>query len=163
MSDSGKRFAGRSALVTGGGSGIGLACAKHLIEEGATVTICGRDQGRLEKAAELLGDGATFAVCDVTDETAVASAVEIATKKTGRLDHAVVNAGFGTAGPVLACDKSDWDAVLATNLTGSFLTIKHAGRAIAEVGGGSIVAMSSIAGILTHRFMVAYNTTKAPP
>ncbi|WP_405182652.1 SDR family oxidoreductase [Nocardia sp. NBC_01377] len=156
-----RRFVGRGVLVTGGGSGLGLACAKRLVAEGAIVTLCGRDEARLKEAAVLLGQGVHTARCDVTDEDSVAEAVEAARGNAGRLDHAVVNAGSGGAGPVLTTDKRNWDAVIATNLTGSMLTIKHAGRAIAESDGGSIVAISSIAGILSHRFMVAYNASKA--
>ena len=156
-----QRFRGHGALVTGGGSGLGLACAKRLVDEGAIVTLCGRDEGRLKEAATLLGDGVHTVSCDVSDEDSVANAVDVARNNAGRLDHAVVNAGSGGAGPVLTTDKANWEAVIATNLTGSMLTIKHAGRAIAENGGGSIVAISSIAGILSHRFMVAYNASKA--
>jgi NAD(P)-dependent dehydrogenase (short-subunit alcohol dehydrogenase family) len=156
-----RRFVGHGALVTGGGSGLGLACAKRLVAEGAVVTLCGRDEARLKEGAALLGDGVHTVCCDVADEDSVAHAVEVARNNAGRLDHAVVNAGSGGAGPVLTTDKRNWDAVIATNLTGSMLTIKHAGRAIAETGGGSIVAISSIAGILSHRFMVAYNASKA--
>lgn len=156
-----RRFAGHGALVTGGGSGLGLACAKRLVDEGAIVTLCGRDEARLKDAAAQLGGGVHFIGCDVSEEDSVAAAVEAARTNAGRLDHAVVNAGSGGAGPVLTTDKRSWDAVIAVNLTGSMLTIKHAGRAIAESGGGSIVAISSIAGILSHRFMVAYNASKA--
>jgi NAD(P)-dependent dehydrogenase (short-subunit alcohol dehydrogenase family) len=156
-----RRFLDHGALVTGGGSGLGLACAKRLVAEGAVVTLCGRDEARLKEAASQLGDGVHFVRCDVAEEDSVAHAVETARTNAGRLDHAVVNAGSGGAGPVLTTDKGNWDAVIATNLTGSMLTIKHAGRAIAENGGGSIVAISSIAGILSHRFMVAYNASKA--
>jgi NAD(P)-dependent dehydrogenase (short-subunit alcohol dehydrogenase family) len=156
-----RRFLGHGALVTGGGSGLGLACAKRLVDEGAVVTLCGRDESRLKEATSQLGDAVHFVRCDVSDEDSVANAVEAARNNAGRLDHAVVNAGSGGAGPVLTTDKGNWDAVIATNLTGSMLTIKHAGRAIAETGGGSIVAISSIAGILSHRFMVAYNASKA--
>ena len=155
------RFAGRAAIVTGGGSGLGFACAQLLAREGAHVTICGRDAVRLKEAAARLGDLARFVTCDVSDEDQVIRAVAVAAKSTGQLDHAVVNAGFGAAGPVPTLDKQAWDAVIGTNLTGSFLTIKHAARRIAEAGGGSIVAMSSIAGHLTHRFMVPYNASKA--
>jgi NAD(P)-dependent dehydrogenase (short-subunit alcohol dehydrogenase family) len=156
-----ERFSGRGALVTGGGSGLGYACAERLLAEGASVTICGRDEARLKDAATRLGDRARYVVCDVSDEDAVRAAVAAATEPTGRLDHAVVNAGFGSGEPVIAHSKASWDAVLGTNLTGSFLTIKHAGRAMAKAGGGSIVAMSSIAGHLTHRFMASYNASKA--
>jgi NAD(P)-dependent dehydrogenase (short-subunit alcohol dehydrogenase family) len=156
-----RRFLGHGALVTGGGSGLGLACARRLVAEGAVVTLCGRDEARLKEAASLLGDGVHTIKCDVAEEDSVADAVDAARTNAGRLDHAVVNAGSGGAGPVLTTDKRSWDAVIATNLTGSMLTIKHAGRAIAESGGGSIVAISSIAGILSHRFMVAYNASKA--
>lgn len=155
------RFAGRAAIVTGGGSGLGFACAELLAREGAHVTICGRDAVRLKEAAARLGDLARFVTCDVSDEDQVIRAVAVAVEATGQLDHAVVNAGFGAAGPVLTLDKQAWDAVLGTNLTGSFLTIKHAARRLAAAGGGSIVAMSSIAGGLTHRFMVPYNASKA--
>jgi NAD(P)-dependent dehydrogenase (short-subunit alcohol dehydrogenase family) len=156
-----RRFAGHGALVTGGGSGLGLACARRLVDEGAVVTLCGRDEARLKEGASLLGDGVHIVTCDVSEEDSIADAVEVARNNAGRLDHAVVNAGSGGAGPVLTTDKRNWDAVIAVNLTGSMLTIKHAGRAIAENGGGSIVAISSIAGILSHRFMVAYNASKA--
>jgi NAD(P)-dependent dehydrogenase (short-subunit alcohol dehydrogenase family) len=155
------RFAGRAAIVTGGGSGLGFACAALLAREGALVTICGRDAARLKEAAARLGGQTRCVTCDVSDEDQVARAVEVASDATGQLNHAVVNAGFGAAGPVLTLDKQAWDAVLGTNLTGSFLTIKHAARRIAEAGGGSVVAMSSIAGDLTHRFMVPYNASKA--
>jgi len=155
------RFAGHGALITGGGSGLGLACAQRLLAEGAVVTLCGRNEARLREAVEQLGAGAHAVICDVSDEDAITRAVAAASENAGRLDHAIVNAGFGDAGPVLTTDKRRWDAVINTNLTGSFLTIKHAGRAIAEAGGGSIVAISSIAGLLTHRFMPAYNASKA--
>jgi NAD(P)-dependent dehydrogenase (short-subunit alcohol dehydrogenase family) len=155
------RFAGRAAIVTGGGSGLGFACAELLAREGAHVTICGRDAVRLKEAVARLGDLARCVTCDVSDEDQVIRAVAVASEATGRLDHAVVNAGFGAAGPVLTLDKEAWDAVLGTSLTGAFFTIKHAARRIAEAGGGSIVAMSSIAGHLTHRFMVPYNAAKA--
>jgi NAD(P)-dependent dehydrogenase (short-subunit alcohol dehydrogenase family) len=156
-----QRFAGRAALVTGGGSGIGFGCARRLVAEGAHVTIAGRNEGKLKAAVENLGKRAQYVVADVSDEDAVAHAVEIAAQQLGTLHCAVANAGFGTGAPVLVHPRDSWNSVLDTNLTGTMLTIKHAGRAIAETGGGSIVAMSSIAGILTHRFMAAYNVTKA--
>lgn len=155
------RFGGRSVLVTGGGSGLGYACAELLAREGAFVTICGRNKAQLEQTAAELGDRVRGVVCDISDEDQVVAAVEAAAEATGRLDHAVANAGFGLPGSTLSLGKADWDAVLATNMTGTFLTIKHAAARIAGSGGGSIVAISSIAGHLTHRFMLCYNASKA--
>jgi NAD(P)-dependent dehydrogenase (short-subunit alcohol dehydrogenase family) len=74
---------------------------------------------------------------------------------------AVLAAGTGTGGPLLAQTRESWDDVLATNLTGAFITLKHAGAAMAQHGGGSIVALSSIAGVRTHRFMTPYCVSKA--
>lgn len=155
------RFDGRTALVTGGGSGLGLACARILAAEGAHVMLCGRTEARLKHAVVEVGERTRFVVCDVGDESDVRHAVAAAAEPTGQLDHAVVNAGFGAVNAVVALEKQAWENVLATNLTGAFLTIKHAARAIAEGGGGSLVAMSSVAGVLTHRFMAPYNVSKA--
>lgn len=158
-------LAGRTALVTGGGSGIGLACAGRLLRDGASVTIVGRSADRLEAAAGTLGGvapaGATirWRTCDVTDEAAVAAAVEEAARPAGRLDIAIANAGAGAGGSIFATSLDMWRFTMETNLTGSFLTVKHAGQAM--TGGGSIVAISSIAGVLTHRFMTPYCASKA--
>jgi NAD(P)-dependent dehydrogenase (short-subunit alcohol dehydrogenase family) len=157
---------GRTALVTGGGSGIGLACARHLLRDGATVTLAGRSEDKLRAAAAALAaDAATggevrIAACDVTDEAQVAAAVRVAAGGDG-LDVAVANAGGGAAGSVLTTSAEEWRLTFDVNLTGAFLTIKHAGQAMRTRGGGAIVAVSSIAGVLTHRFMSAYCASKA--
>jgi NAD(P)-dependent dehydrogenase (short-subunit alcohol dehydrogenase family) len=169
MSNTARALEGKTALVTGGGSGIGLACARHLLRDGATVTIVGRSPDKLEQAAATLAADASggaevrVAACDVTDEAAVAGAVERACRD-GRLDIAVANAGGGIAGPIFGTPIEQWRGTLEVNLTGVFSTIKHAGQAMARGGGsigGSIVAISSIAGVLTHRFMAAYCASKA--
>ena len=158
---------GKAALVTGGGSGIGLACARFLLRDGATVTIVGRTAERLEQAAKSLaadtpsGAKVQWEVCDVSNEDSMIAAVEHAAKPTGRLDIAVANAGAGAGGSIFATTVDMWRFTMDTNLTGTFLTVKHAGQAMAKAGGGSIVAISSIAGPLTHRFMSAYCTSKA--
>ncbi len=155
---------GRTALVTGGGSGIGLGCARHLLRDGASVTIAGRSADTLRQgAAALTRDAAPGAevrtvVCDVTDEAAVEAAVRRAAGPDG-LDIAVANAGGGAVGSVLTTSAAEWRFTLDVNLTGTFLTVKHAGHAMAR--GGAIVAVSSIAGVLTHRFMSAYCASKA--
>ncbi len=165
MQTSPRALEGKTALVTGGGSGIGLACARHLLRDGATVTIAGRSLDRLRQAAATLapdvGPRAAVRVvaCDVTDEAAVAGAVAHAAGASG-LDIAIANAGGGAAGSVLTTSVEEWRFTLDVNLTGTFLTLKHAGAAMAR-GGGAMVAISSIAGVLTHRYMSAYCASKA--
>ena len=160
-------LAGMAALVTGGGSGIGLASAQWLLRDGCAVTIAGRTESKLAGAAETLraeapeGVDVRAVTCDVADEAAVRDAVTIASEAVGGLHIAVLAAGTGTFGPFITTDLNAWQATLDTNLTGAFLGIKHAGAAIAASGGGAIVAISSIAGPLTHRFMGAYCVSKA--
>jgi NAD(P)-dependent dehydrogenase (short-subunit alcohol dehydrogenase family) len=160
-------LAGMAALVTGGGSGIGLACAAALVRDGASVTIAGRSQDRLDAGAEELRavarDGATVAtaVCDVADEDQVAAAVATATEATGALQLCVAAAGGGTLAPVVAMSAEQWNQIIGSNLTGAFFTLKHAGAAMVRAGGGSFVAISSIAAPLTHRFMSVYCVSKA--
>src|SRR3546814_18066575 len=116
---------GRSALVTGGGSGIGLGCARRLVEDGATVTICGRTEARLRDAAEEIG--AHWVVADVTQEDQVHAAVEAATANGGGIHIAVANAGGGmTAGPIVMTNPEGWNATPALNLNGTLLTIGRA-------------------------------------
>jgi NAD(P)-dependent dehydrogenase (short-subunit alcohol dehydrogenase family) len=158
---------GKAALVTGGGSGIGLGCARALVRDGCSVTIMGRTEARLVEAVESLRQAAAagaqvqHVVGDVAAEDAVSAAIERAAKPLGRLDIAVANAGAGAGGPIFATTLDAWRYTMDVNLTGTFLTLKHAGRRIAASGGGAIVAISSIAGSLTHRFMAPYCTSKA--
>lgn len=160
-------LAGRAALVTGGGSGIGLGCARALLRDGCHVTIMGRTEARLQDAvtslrAEAPPETQVAAIAgDVTSEDAVAAAVARAAEPTGRLDVAVASAGAGAGGPLFATTAEMWRYTVDVNLTGTFLTIKHAGQRIAAAGGGAIVAISSIAGPLTHRFMAPYCASKA--
>lgn len=160
-------LAGQGALVTGGGSGIGLACARLLVTAGASVTLAGRSPQRVSDAAAelapLVPPGATvhWVACDVTNEADVVKAVELASGPTGSVRLAVTAAGVGTMAPVLATDRVVWDHVLATNLTGTMLVFKHAGASAVAAGGGSLVAISSIAGQSSHRWMSAYCVAKA--
>ncbi|MFM7127601.1 MAG: SDR family NAD(P)-dependent oxidoreductase [Actinomycetota bacterium] len=162
MSKTAQPLAGNVALVTGGGSGIGLGCARELVRDGATVVLAARNVERLQSAAvELSGLGEVHTVaCDVTSEDSVQAACAAA-QQVGPLTMVVANAGFGTGGPIHLTNLDDWNAIMATNLTGAFLTIKHAVPHLAANGGGSIVAISSIAGPVTHRFMTPYDVSKA--
>ncbi|MEZ5237843.1 MAG: SDR family oxidoreductase [Microthrixaceae bacterium] len=163
----GDQLANRTALVTGGGSGIGLAAARSLAGDGASVLIVGRSQEKLDAGLEelrpLAHGGAEVAALstDVTDEAQVEAAVAAALELPGELRIAVASAGDGTIGPVIATATEEWDRIQAVTLRGVFLTFKHAGREIASAGGGSMVAVSSLAGLLTHRFMGPYNVAKA--
>lgn len=156
----------QAALVTGGGSGIGLACARALLRDGASVTIAGRSEDRLLQAvADLRAeapDGATVAhaVCDVAVEDQVAAAAEHAASLTGSLQLCVAAAGTGTMAPVVAMSAEQWDQVLGVNLTGAFFTLKHVAPRMVAAGGGSFVGISSIAAPLTHRYMSAYCVSK---
>jgi NAD(P)-dependent dehydrogenase (short-subunit alcohol dehydrogenase family) len=151
---------GHHVLVTGGGSGIGLGCAEALIAAGATVTIGGRTEARLADAAEKTG--AHYVVVDVTDEAQVASAVAAATARTGRLDGVIASAGGSeTIGPITQIDVDAFRRTVDLNVTGTFLTLKHAGRVMAAQGGGSFVGISSIASTRTHRWFGAYGIGKA--
>jgi NAD(P)-dependent dehydrogenase (short-subunit alcohol dehydrogenase family) len=153
-------LAGRAYLVTGGGSGIGFACAARLAADGASVTICGRTESRLAEAAERIG--ARYAVADVTVEDDVRRAVEAATGATGALDGCVASAGGGGAlAPLHRQSVDEFRRVLDLNVVGTFLTLKHAVAAMLPAGTGSFVGISSIAGQLTHRFFGAYPPSKA--
>jgi NAD(P)-dependent dehydrogenase (short-subunit alcohol dehydrogenase family) len=161
-------LAGFGALVTGGGSGIGLGIATRMARDGATVTICGRTASRLEKAVAQVGDIAGpgslhAAVADVTDEAAVAAAVRVAEEHAGGPLRAVVaNAGGSTSiGPVTQLDLDAWNATLTLNLTGTMLALKHGAASMVRAGGGSFVAISSTAGSLVHPWFGAYGPAKA--
>jgi NAD(P)-dependent dehydrogenase (short-subunit alcohol dehydrogenase family) len=158
---------GTAALVTGGGSGIGLGCARRLLADGAAVTICGRGEARLRSAvAELesvVGAGTVrYAVADVTDEDEIAAAVATACEPTGGLDAVVACAGGSeTLGPLTQMDTAAWRRTIELNITGTMLTIKHAARPMARAGHGSIVGISSIASPATHPWFGAYGVGKA--
>jgi NAD(P)-dependent dehydrogenase (short-subunit alcohol dehydrogenase family) len=151
---------GDVGLITGGGSGIGLAIAGRLVADGAAVVLVGRTESKLVDACRTLGERASFIVGDATNEADVANAVNAA-EKVGQLRYAVANAGTGAAAPLFQTSLEEWNRVMTGNLTSTFLLIKHAGAAIIRSGGGSIVAISSIAGVRTHRYMAPYCVSKA--
>jgi NAD(P)-dependent dehydrogenase (short-subunit alcohol dehydrogenase family) len=158
-------FSGRTALVTGGGTGIGFAIAEALGKAGATVTIMGHLADQIEPAAKKLaasiGEKSVRAsVGDVTQEADLKRAVETAAAADGSLDFAIANAGGGPPGPILMLDKQAWDYTLGLNVIGTALTIKHAGLAMRKKG-GRIVTVSSSAAVQPVKFMSPYSTAKA--
>lgn len=159
-------ISGRSALVTGGGSGIGLAAAARLAADGARVTICGRTEDRLRAAVETIavGDGGSIGhvVADVTVEDEITAAVAGAAESTGGLDIVFANAGGSLhMGPIADADAEALRATVDVNLLGTMLTIKAAVPALRAAGGGSIIGMSSGAGAFPHRYLWAYGAAKA--
>lgn len=155
-------FEDRSYLVTGGGSGIGKAVAAGLAAAGADVLIVGRNAERLAEVAAELGGSVRHLATDVTDEDSVAAAVEAAAQKHGRL-HGVVHCAGGsqTIGPITQIDSEAWRRTVDLNVNGTMHVVKHAGRALVRGGGGSLVAISSIAASNTHRWFGAYGVTKS--
>lgn len=152
---------GRVAFVTAGATGIGLGCARAIVEGGGKVMICARREEMLRKAAEELGENSAWVVCDVTDDASVDAAVAATVERFGSLDAAVNSAGTGSAGPIVRTETSEFERVLDTNLTGAFRCLRAEARTMIEGGGGSIVNVSSIAGALTHPWMGAYCVSKA--
>jgi NAD(P)-dependent dehydrogenase (short-subunit alcohol dehydrogenase family) len=158
-------LAGCTALVTGGGTGIGHATALRLLEQGTIVTIAGRRSDVLEESARRLrarvaGAEVRVQQCDITVETDVERAVQVAAGAGGRLDIAVANAGTGVPGPILSLSADHWRYACDLNIMGTALTIKHAALAMQQHG-GSIVAISSGAGFKIPKFMATYGATKA--
>ncbi len=156
------RWEGASALVTGGGSGIGLACAQHLARAGLRVTICGRSEERLQGALAELPEGSSAVAADITDLAAMEAAAAAAAGDDGTLAVVVANAGGAYAvGPLALVSPEDFQRELDVNVTGTFVTLRAAAPALARHGGSAFVAVSSIAGVLTHPLMAGYSTSKA--
>ena len=152
-------------LVTGGGTGIGRACAGRLAADGAAVTICGRTEPRLKAVADELAGSAVpvqYVVADITREDEVMNAMAAARSVSGSLKGVVANAGGGGGiGPYHLQDLAEYRRVLELNVIGTMLCIKHSVAAMVAAGGGSFVGMSSIAGTTTHRVFGAYPVAKA--
>lgn len=157
-------FDGSIALVTGGAGGIGRAIAHAFARAGATVVLAGRDATALAEAAKEIGPGrADHVIADVTDPAAAARMVETVAARHGGLHVAVNNAGvLGAAGPVADIDEAAWDGVLAVNLTGVFLSMKHEIAHMRGHGGGTIVNVASNIGAHSRlRGLAAYAASKA--
>ena len=157
------QVAGKVAVVTGGASGIGEACSETFAREGAAVVITDVDdvlgQGVAQKIAKT-GARVAYLHHDVRDEAGWPSVIAEAEKRFGRLDFMVANAGIGIMAPIATMTLADWQRQQAINLDGVFLSIKHAIPALKKAGGGSIVLMSSVAGLRGSAGLAAYSATK---
>lgn len=164
MSD--RRFESKIVLVTGGTSGLGREVALAFAREGARVTVTGRRRPAGEETVELLraaGGEGRFVQADVASEADAAAMVRACVDAFGGMDYACNNAGIegGGAIPTAEYDKKVWDNVIATNLTGVFLSMKHELPAMLARGGGVIVNMSAVAGFRgSRRVGVAYVASK---
>jgi NAD(P)-dependent dehydrogenase (short-subunit alcohol dehydrogenase family) len=152
-------LAGRHALVTGGGTGIGAAIATTLARAGALVTICGRRQQPLQRIAE--GDSNIRAMtADVTDETSVAKLYQQAEAAGEPIDIVVANAGMAESAPAHKTSLDLWTRTLNVNLTGAFLTVKPALAGMRERGRGRIVFIASTAGLKGYAYVAPYVAAK---
>ena len=152
---------GKVALVTGGGSGLGRACAVAFGAAGADVMVADVDTDGGAETVKLVDGDAEFVETDVTDPESVAAMVAATVERFGRLDAAVNNAGTTGAGaPVADYSLDDWNRTIALNLTGVFLCLKHEIPAMIESGGGAIVNMSSGAGLVGFPGLPAYVASK---
>ena len=157
------RVAGKVALVTGGASGIGRGCAERLAEEGAVVVITDLQDHKGEEVVQAIaakGGKAEYLHHDVTDEAAWQGVVGQVKARHGRLDILVNNAGIGIGGSVLEMTLETWRKQTAVNLDGVFLGVKHSIPLMREGGGGSIVNMSSVAGLKGAPSLAGYCATK---
>jgi NAD(P)-dependent dehydrogenase (short-subunit alcohol dehydrogenase family) len=162
-------LADRTYLVTGGGSGIGKGVAAALVTAGARVMIVGRNPDRLAAAVSDIrgnagdsGGAVRYEPTDITNEDETARAVDAATAWSGRL-HGVVHCAGGseTIGPITQIDSDAWRRTVDLNVNGTMYVLKHSARELVRGGGGSFIAISSIAASNTHRWFGAYGPTKS--
>ncbi|WP_332764254.1 SDR family NAD(P)-dependent oxidoreductase [Phenylobacterium sp.] len=157
------RVEGKVALITGGASGIGRGCAERLAEEGATVVVTDlQDEMGAEVVAVIVSGGgkADYLHHDVTGEQAWIDVIAAIKARHGRLDILVNNAGIGISGSVLEMSLADFQRQTAINLDGVFLGVKHAIPLMRQGGGGSIINMSSVAGLKGSAILAGYCATK---
>jgi NAD(P)-dependent dehydrogenase (short-subunit alcohol dehydrogenase family) len=155
-------LSGRTVLLTGGTSGIGLASASRFLDEGCRVFLCGIEEAEL--AAALAGLAPRAAVdgirCDVSAAHEVERLVEAAVAFLGRIDVLINNAGVASKAPFLELDAAEWDRTIAVNLRGMFLVAQAVARLMTRDGGGVIVNMASTNALGGEEEFAHYNASK---
>ncbi len=156
------RLEGKVAVITGGAGGIGRAAAKKFAAEGANVLIADMSQEAVDEALAWISDNrVTGFVGDVTASEDNAQMIATAVERYGGVDTLLANAGIeGVAAPITEMSEDDFDRVIAVNVKGVWLGLKHAIPAIAKRGGGSIVITSSVAGVTGTPSIAPYGTSK---
>lgn len=152
---------GRTALVTGGASGIGAAIATAFVERGATVAVVDRNLPAAQERAAQLGQGAFALECDVTDPASTRATTDAVLERTGRLDVLVNCAGLALLGTAESLPFETWQTTLSVNLTGTFLMCQAAGQHMLDAGYGRIVNLASQAASVALPEHVAYCASKA--
>jgi 2-hydroxycyclohexanecarboxyl-CoA dehydrogenase len=155
-------LAGRHAVVTGGGRGIGAAIARRLASDGARISLLGRNLDALELSAKQLPDSAEAltAPCDVTDAATVATAFDAVRQRHGPVDLLVNSAGQGASAPLARTSDELWRRMLDVNLTGTFFCIRQALAGMLAAGEGRIVNVASTAGLRGYAYVTAYAAAK---
>ncbi len=159
-----KTLAGKVAIVTGGNRGIGLAIARLLAEDGASVVVSGRDAARLEatvKELESLGAPAMAVAADAAKREDADRLVEATRERFGRIDVLVNNAGITRDQLLVRMKDDDWDQVLDTNLRGVFLMTRAVGKVMMRQKSGRIINIASTAGAMGNPGQVNYSAAKA--
>ncbi len=155
-----QRLEGKIALITGAAMGLGAATARRLHREGAFVVLTDRKTEEGEKVARELGERAEFRALDVTQEEAWIAVVDAVVAAHGKLDILVNNAGVGVVADIENTTIEQWRFVHAVNVEGVFFGCKHAVRVMKAGKSGSIVNLSSVAGIIGAPNMAAYCSSK---
>lgn len=154
-------LAGRVAVVTGGGRGIGRAIAQGLADHGARLVLCGRTEATLKAAAAAIGGNVLTHVADVAVEADMIALRDAALARFGQIDALICNAGVNPIYKgIETTTLAEWQTILDVNLTGVFLCCKHIGGAMAAAGSGSVVVITSVAGHVGLRRSVPYCATK---
>ncbi|MGV9451544.1 SDR family oxidoreductase [Streptomyces sp. NPDC003635] len=154
-----KRFTGKSLLITGGTSGMGLATAHRLVAEGAQVIVTGRTRARIDAAVQQIGSGASGIVADAADLGALDALMETVRDRHGRLDGLFANAGTGTFLPFESITEPDFDHGIDVNFKGVYFTVQKALPLLAD--GGSIVLNASWTLHRGNSVLTLYSATKA--
>ena len=154
------QLAGKIALVTGGGTGIGKAIAGAILAEGAKVIIIGRTESKLIEAQRELGEGTEIMVCDVTDESQVNKIYETIMTNHGRLDVLINNAGTSFKEKAYELSYASWKKVIDVNLNGAFLCARGAMKIMVNQKSGRIINIGSISGQMGRPLNAPYTSSK---